>query len=360
MQVGIDGRAAAWYRSSGIGAYTIGLSQALRSLARHKPFGLWLLLPPGDPPDREAFWEAAGRPPATLAGPGLDIYHVPHNGLGLPLRLPCPYVITIHDMIPLIMPSACRDGYLRLFTQQVPRAAAAAARVITVSRHSRDDIVRLLGVPANQVAVTYEGIHPGFRPLPLVDACRRVGRYGLSPPYLLHVGGFSSRKNVIRLVEAYAVLRRRLPRTPTLVVTGHPGRTYDAVAARVARLGLAKDVQFTGEVAAEDMPSLYTAAVALVYPSLYEGFGLPPLEAMACGTPVVTSSVTSLPEITGDAALLADPYDVEAIAGAMERVLTDADLVRGMRERGLRQAARFSWSRSAAATLEVYIHAGKT
>jgi glycosyltransferase involved in cell wall biosynthesis len=223
-----------------------------------------------------------------------------------------------------------------------------------VSECSRRDLVSHLGLDVDRVQVIPEGVDARFRP-PVNDAWLQavLARYIIKRPYVLYVGGINARKNIARLFTAYAYLRERHPDV-ALVLGGKRQWQTDEIDATFRRLNLTDHVHFTGYVDDADLPALYTAAELFVFPSLYEGFGLPPLEAMACGTPVVTSNVSSLPEVVGDAALTVDPYDVGGLALAIERVLTDEKLQMELRRRGIERAAQFTWERAARETLAMY------
>jgi glycosyltransferase involved in cell wall biosynthesis len=198
------------------------------------------------------------------------------------------------------------------------------------------------------------GIDPQFKPVADEDVRQGVlARYGIDRPYLLYVGGINARKNIARLFEAYAQVRATHPDV-ILVVAGKRQWQTGEIDAAFRRFNLEDQVHFTGYVDDRDLPALYSAAELFVFPSLYEGFGLPPLEAMACGTPVVTSNASSLPEVVGDAALTVDPYDVDGLAAAIKHALTDEDLRVELRRRGVARAAQFTWQRAARETLAVY------
>ena len=285
----------------------------------------------------------------------LDLVHDP-NGIA-PFLGPswgAGRVVTLHDTFAYVAPEA-HDGFdTWRYRSLLPPAARRAAGVITVSQCSRRDLVRFLKLDPVRVHVTAEGVEACFRPLP--DDQQRASvlqRYGIMRPYLLYVGGLNGRKNIPRLLEAYAHLRAQHPAV-TLVIAGRRQWQAGAIDEAFRRLALEGRVHFTGYVADADLPALYSAAELFVFPSLYEGFGLPPLEAMACGTPVVTTNVSSLSEVVGDAALTVDPYDSSALAAALERALTDSALRAELRRKGLQRAAQFSWERTARETLAVY------
>jgi glycosyltransferase involved in cell wall biosynthesis len=284
--------------------------------------------------------------------PWADVFHA--TNFVCPRSRRIPVVVTVHDLTLLRHPELGTRRLRRLVSRVGPEVRAAH-HVIADSAATRHDLIELLAVPPERIHVVHLGCHARFRPVPADAARAAVGeRYGLRDPYILHVGTLEPRKNLATLIRAYARLRRERPIPQGLVLAGDRGWKYEPILRLVEDLGLHAAVQFTGPVPAEDLPALYNAADLFVYPSLYEGFGLPPLEAMACGTPVVTSNVSSLPEVVGDAALLVDPHDECALTEAMARALSDTELRQDMRARGLERARHFSWERSARETLAVY------
>lgn len=264
-------------------------------------------------------------------------------------------VTTIHDVFPWSMPghSSRLDSWI--YHHWLPLLLARRAdRVITVSRQSSQDIENFLGYPQNKIRVIPQGISPLFRPIPAEQALAYLsGRYQLQPLYILFLGSLTRRKNLARALQAFALVARSRPGL-RFVLVGPRAWLNTPVEQIVRSLQIEDRIQLTGPVPDADLPYFYSAAQAFVFPSLYEGFGFPPLEAMACGTPVITSNCSSLPEVAGDAALLVDPTSIEAIAGAIEQVLSDPSLADELRQRGLQQAARFSWPAAARATLTLY------
>jgi glycosyltransferase involved in cell wall biosynthesis len=234
-------------------------------------------------------------------------------------------------------------------------AAHRSARILTVSEASKRDILKFFNVPPEKVVVVYNAIDERFSCEPLPEDVARVrARFQLDQRFVLYVGNIKPHKNVERLIEAFQALRRRDLHDIKLLIIGDEISSFPALRRAVHRHKLHKHVRFLGYLPDETLAILYHLASVFVFPSLYEGFGLPPLEAMASGTPVVTSNVSSLPEIVGDAAILVDPYSVDAIEDGMRRVLTDPILAADMRRKGLLRARQFSWQQSVAKTLAIY------
>lgn len=285
----------------------------------------------------------------------LDIIHDP-NGVA-PFFGPSSGVrriVTIHDTFPFVYPATHNRLDNWRYRWQLPYAARRADAVITVSECSRDDLVRIFPLASGSVHVISEGVDPQFKPVP--DTPQRqalLARYGVDQPYLLYVGGINARKNIARLLHAYALVREHYPLVK-LVIAGKRQWQTNTIDKVFDQLALANHVHFTGYVHDKDLPALYSAAELFVFPSLYEGFGLPPLEAMACGTPVVTSSVSSLPEVVGDAAVTVDPFDVNALAAAIEQTLSDDVLRTMLTQRGMERVTQFTWELAARETIDVY------
>jgi len=256
-------------------------------------------------------------------------------------------ITTIHDVSFLIGPEWFRPRDRFLLSRLVPGSARRAKRVITVSETSKRDIVRLLGVPEEKVVVTWNGVDERFRPVPLEEALARLRQYGVAPPYILTVGTRWPRKNMALAIEAAERLPAAVPHR--LVVTGKRGWGMEEWES-----GSRRRVQFTGYVADEDMPALYSAADLYLCPSHYEGFGLPVVEAMACGTPVFSSAGGALPEVVGEAGILEGRLDPAIWANRIASLLQDSSMLARMRERGLQRAKQFTWEAAAERTLEVY------
>lgn len=297
-------------------------------------------------------WEQVTAP-VLVKRERLDLWHGPVNIL--PLASPCPGVVTVHDLAFLALPDAFepfKRRYLATFTRASCRRAR---RVIAVSRHTASELVTRLGLAEDAIDVVHNGVTPNYRPLAPDAVARFRAGQRLPDQSILFVGTLEPRKNLAGLLYAFATVAAESE--ATLVVVGGRGWLFDDTLALVSRLGLAKRVRFEGHVRSADLPLWYNAARVVVYPSLYEGFGLPPLEALACGAVVVTSDGSALPEVVGDAALMVDVRDPAALAAALLRALRDENLRATMSDRGPRQAARFSWARTAAATEAVYARA---
>jgi glycosyltransferase involved in cell wall biosynthesis len=294
--------------------------------------------------------------PVAAARLRADLLHVPY--FAPPLWAPMPVVATVLDIIPLLLPEYRGGRGVRAYMRLVARAARRADHVIAISEDSRGDIIRQLDCAPSQVSTIPLAAGPQYRPLDRAQTSALVAeRYGLREPFVYYVGGLDARKNVPTLLRAWQRLRNSGGPQATLVIAGRAlgadTRLFPDIDALIAELGIADSVRRI-DVPRADNPLLYNAATVFAYPSRYEGFGMPPLEAMACGTPALVAAASSLPEVVGDAALLAAPDDVSAWAGALWRLLSDAALRDDLRARGFACAARFSYERVARATAEIY------
>jgi glycosyltransferase involved in cell wall biosynthesis len=264
-------------------------------------------------------------------------------------------VVTIHDLVAFLFPETIPKKYAYYMRWLLKRVVKRADRIISVSENTKQDLVEVLGVDPKRISVVYEAAQPMFKhiddPLILADV---KSRYGIDGPFFYHVGNIEPRKNLVRLIRAYLQLREKVGRQVKLVISGQKGWLTGQLYRGFTGLDLDDDVIFTGYVPHSDLPLLMNAAQAFIFPSLYEGFGLPVLEAMKCGTPVLTSNISSLPEIVGHAAILVDPYDEESIAHGMEQLVEDGELSARLANDGLEQSSLFSWKKAAAETLKIY------
>ena len=367
--IGIDIRRAGEF---GVGIYTKNL---VRSLARVGPEHSYVLL--GGPQNREPLGDLGPNFRLThytrrydsvrshldfwfvLRALGLDVFHIPHRWA--PLSTPAPYVVTLHDLNSLFFP---RDRGSRMFEKarrgMLRRGLDRAARVITVSQATRRDAVKRLGLPDDKFTTIYDAVDEQVAQ-PVSDELRRttLERYSINDPFVLYAGRIQPQKNVPRLIEAFAVVKAQLENHwkyhhLKLIVIGDDLARYPEVRRAVMASRVQDSARFLGFVPLETLRCFYTEATAFLFPSLYEGFGMPPLEAMAHGTPVVTSSVSSLPESVGDAAELVNPTNVFDIARGLRKILLDDDYRDELRRRGFEQVSKFSWDRSAEQVLEVY------
>jgi len=344
MRIGIDYTAAA-HQGAGIGRYTRGLIRALTHLDRRNEYRLFVA--GGGGPFGQARWPSNVRlriiplsqrnltriwhrlriplPVEVFTGL-LDIFYSPD--FVLPPVWRARTLLTVHDLSFVRYPQTADPRLYRYLNVAVPRSVQRADHILADSRNTARDLTELWGVPPERISVLYSGVEPRFRPLTDgADLARVRRRYGLPSHFILSVGTLQPRKNYERLIQAFGQLREIAEdRSYHLVIVGDRGWLYEPIFDCVRRLGLEGEVLFPGFVADEDLPALYTLADLFAFPSLYEGFGLPVLEAMACGTPVVCSNASSLPEVAGEAALLVDPLDVEGWAEAMRRALEDEEL----------------------------------
>ncbi|MEN9937081.1 MAG: hypothetical protein RLZZ387_3660 [Chloroflexota bacterium] len=365
MHIGIDISRIAVAARTGTEHYTYELLAAIARRDRATRYTLYCNRTPEDlPPLGTNFalrpiplprlWTHARLSAELLRRPP-DVLFVPAHviPLGAPLARHTRAVVTVHDLGYLRFPQAhtrAQRLYLRLSTVW---SARVAARVIAPSAATKEDLVRLAGVSAAKIAVVHHGV--GRQGEGEIGGRRRVWELvGGETPYFLYVGTIQPRKNLARLIEAFAQLSTLHPEVGArLVLVGKRGWLAEGIERRAAELGVADRVRFTGYVPDEELPALFAEALAFVFPSLYEGFGMPVLEAMAAGAPVLTSTTSSLPEVAGDAALLVDPEETGAIAAGLARLATEPALRAELRRRGYDRAAQFSWDRCAEETLQV-------
>lgn len=290
--------------------------------------------------------------PIELFAQRVDIFHAtfippPVSSMG--------YLLTLHDLTTFQNPEFYHPLIRWRLNRAISRGLKKARRILCVSACVRDTVSETFGISSDRLAVVHHGVSNDFRPVPLELAQQLLLReYGMSRRYLLFVGQMKARKNIIRILEAFSQFRNETRSDVSLVLAGRRGHTAEGIDESVTRLHLEKDVIELGHVKAEHLPALYSAAEMLIFPSLFEGFGFPVIEAMACNTPVITSNVSALPEVAGDAAILVDPLSVDDIAGAIYGLYTDAQLRQTLRKKGLARAKHFSWARTARETLDAY------
>ena len=355
MNIGIDGRAAKWYRGTGIGTYTHQLILSLNSIDNFNDY--LIFLPDGSSLKdlknnfhiesvkanlEENFWD-------EVSVPNILIIKIWNYIMFLKK------VITLHDIIPIRMPETVSEKYLKLFNDELPNMLSQCEGIITVSEFSKKDISEEFNFPKEKIFVTPLAAEDIYKPMNKF-LCKNIlkEKYNIEDRFILYVGGFSPRKNIIGLIEAFSLITPKNRKNTKLVITGKKGVSYEKYKKRADELNLKDDVIFTDFIPVEDMPIFYNATELLVYPSFYEGFGLPPIEAMACGTPVVTSNVTSIPEFCSEAALLIDPYNIDELSKSIEDILNDSLLMLTLIKKGLSCSLNFSWRLTAEKTIAAY------
>jgi glycosyltransferase involved in cell wall biosynthesis len=378
MRIGIDARFLTHPQKGGFKTYTENLVAALACVDDRNEYILYLDREPDQnskvPPQSNFSYKVLKQLPGIgmpwreqvdislqTARDRIDLLHSPC--LTAPLTHACPLVMTIHDMIWLFPQQYSRSGNSSLqwklmewYQLTIPRIASRrAAAIITVSQLSKDDIVKHLGVKSARIHVTHEAVSSSFQP---VDDAKRLRssrrKYGLNSRFILAIGSSDPRKNLATLVKAYALLPQSLRTEYHLAIVWTAAALATSLSETIEELSIGQFVHFLFQVPNEDLVSLYNEASLFVFPSLYEGFGLPVLEAMACGTPVIAANNSSIPEIAGDAALLVEAGDTKGISEAMEEVLLDDALASEMVQKGLKRNAMFSWEKCARETLMVY------
>jgi len=368
MKTGIDARAAKWYRGTGIGTYTYQLINSINKIDNENNY---LLFTPENfdmsyklksnfkiksikANNDNCFWEEVNIP-NLLVGENIELYHVPQNGVGLPKNKTCPFIITLHDVIPLKMPETVSDRYLKIFNEELPKIIPLCDGIITVSNYSKDDIAKAFNFPKEKIFVTYLAAEDIYKPLDKIFSKNLIKtKYLIEDNYILYIGGFSPRKNILGLIEAFSLLPKKLLDSRKLVIAGNKGISYEIYKKRAETLHIGDKVIFPGFIPMEDIPHLYNCAELFVYPSFYEGFGLPPIEAMACGIPVIASNATSIPEICGDSCIFIDPYNAYDLRDSIVNVLTDLELRDSLIQMGFQKAKSYNWDTTAINTIEAY------
>ena len=367
IRIGIDGRILMHYEMRGFARYTVEIFRAMKEIAGDRialysfspgPLAAEFLAeldltPLVSPVRREILWEQIELP-RQLRQHEIDVFHATANR-GLPLARTCKYVLTCHDIIDRL-PAHChgehwRGALRKRYADFISRRSAD--KYITVSNFSKQDLCRFHGLASDRVVVIYNAAHPRFyATLPPAQLAQVRGKYHLPANYFLFLGGFDERKNVTTLLDAFAQLPTDVP---PLVLAGEHKWGFKEIAAKIHALGLSQRVFCPDNLADDDLPAVYQSAVALVLPSLYEGFGLQLVEAMASGIPVLASNSTSLPEVLGGCGLLFDPEDASSIARQMGRVARDSGLRGTKAHEGCQRATLFSWRKAAEQTLNVYL-----
>lgn len=367
MNLSIDGRGITLYNGSGIGTYTANLLKELIAIdSKNKYTIFWA----GDNYDKfkshntnivltskkhGMFYENFYYP-NYLQNNNIDLHHIPQNGIGLSKDYPVPCVVTIHDLIPYTMPETCGKGYLTRFLKDMPYIIENSKGIFTVSEYSKKDILKFFpSFPEDKIFVTPLAANSSFYPMEKC-ICNNFlkDKYDIDFPFVLYIGGFSSRKNVKELIISFKDVYSTLKNKYKLVLCGSIRDEGEKLKEFCKEIGVEDKVIFTGFVPDEDLPFFYNGCSLFVYPSLYEGFGLPPLEAMSCKAPVITSNSTSIPEVTKDCALLIDPFNKDELSSSILKVLNSSSLSQELSEKGYENSKTFTWTKTAELTLKAY------
>lgn len=361
VAIGID-YTPAYEQGAGIGRSVRGLVSALAMIDADIDYRLFIAgasnqnLPPSLAPNFRYYpsrispmwwariWHRAQIPYCVEYMLGkIGLYHATDFVLP-PIHKQTKSIVTIHDLSYIRVPETASPSLKKYLDVVVPRSIARATHVHAVSETTRQDIITLYNTPPEKVSVIFNAVEPRFKPMDISKDI--LTKYHIpDAPYIISVGTVQPRKNYSRLVKSLVQLRQK--HDVHLVIAGGRGWLEDEFYATIQQTGMTDYVHVTGFVADEDLPTLYSGAICMAYPSLYEGFGIPVLEAMACGTPVLTSTTSSLPEVAGTSAILVDPYDIDAIHNGLERLISDQDLRKTLSEKGLSQAQKFTWEHSA-------------
>lgn len=367
MKIAIDARGAYLYKGTGIGTYTNNLITNMININNYNKFLLFcsgtinenfnknnteIILSSG----RHGTFYEKYYFPSTVKNSNVDLYHIPQNGIGINYDMKFPTVVTIHDLIPYLMPETVGKGYLEKFLKDMPNIISNSAGIITVSEYSKKDILKFFSFyPEEKIYVTPLAANSKFKPLDKAKSKLFVNKtYNINTPYILYIGGFSSRKNALGLINAFKNCYKSLKTPYTLLLGGSLKDEGEKLLNYVKNNNLSDKIIFTGYLEEDVLPILYSGCDAFVYPSLYEGFGLPPLEAMSCKAPVITSNITSIPEVTGDASILINPYDDVQLENALVKLLNDKTLQNDLSKRGYEKSRNFTWEKTAQKTLNAY------
>lgn len=368
MRIAIDARGINWYKGTGIGTYTENVIKNIINIEDGTYYHIYW-----NGKGYENFKKSNSKIlmcssryhrffeenyiPLNIERENIDIYHIPQNGIGLSTYIPCKKIVTIHDLIPYIMPETVGKGYLSKFLKEMPKIMEYADAIITVSEYSKKDIIKYFPGFSNKIFVTPLAADDIYKPMDK-NYCKNYLKenYNINDPFILYVGGFSPRKNVKLLIRAFSEFIKSSSKKYKLVLIGVLKDEGDKILKICEELNIMSDIIFPGYIEKEKLPIFYNGSECFVYPSLYEGFGLPPLEAMSCGTPVITSDTSSIPEVTGDAAIKINPSSIYEIADAIGNVTSSDNLKNSLSMKGLERAKLFSWEKTAEKTLNIYKH----
>lgn len=367
MKFAIDARGASLYHGTGIGTYTNNLITSMLELDSKDEFTLFCsgnFNRNFDKPNSNIIFSSGKHGsfyeknffPSYLDNNSIDLYHIPQNGLGFDLNNNIKTIVTIHDLIPYMMPETVGSGYLKRFLKDMPEIIEKSSGILTVSEYSKRDILKFFTFyPEDKIYVTPLAANNFFKPLDKKSSKEFVSNeFNINTPYVLYVGGFSSRKNAQGLIKAFAKVYKDLNEKYTLLICGSLKDEGEKLLNYVKDNNLTNRIVFSGFIDDDILPILYSGCEAFVYPSLYEGFGLPPLEAMSCKAPVITSNLTSIPEVTLDNALLINPYKNDELEKALVTLLNNEDLKNKLSEKGYLRSQDFTWQKTAKETLKAF------
>lgn len=366
MRAAIDARGINLYRGTGIGTYTENLLKNMIEIDNESYYHIYWT---GDyageydtnntntilvSKKHHRFFEQYYFP-ENLRLENIDTFHIPQNGIGISEFTKCRQIVTIHDLIPYVMPETVGKGYLIKFLKEIPKAVELSDAIITVSEWSKKDILKFFPIDSEKIFVTPLAADAKYHPLDR-EKCKfeLKGKYNITKPFILYIGGFSPRKNVKALIIAFSKVFHKLRQQYQLVIVGSNKDEASYLNSIACNLEVSSNIIFTGYAPESDLPILYNASDVFVYPSLYEGFGLPPLEAMSCKTPVISSNVSSIPEVVGTSGILIDPFDTSILMDSIEMVLNDEHLRESIALNGFERSKQFSWRKTAEETIKIY------
>lgn len=363
----IDARGATWYRGTGIGTYTYNLLTNILKLDKDSSYDLLCSgekIPEFESENTKIIMSSRKHQrffedyyiPSYGIKENIDLLHLPQNGLGLSSEGNFAKLVTIHDLIPYILPETVGKGYLKKFLQSMPEIIDNSTGIITVSEYSKSDILRFFPhFPAENIFVTPLAANKNYKPLDKEKCLFDVNkRFNFNGPFIMYIGGFSLRKNVRGLVDAFNSIHKNIDENYKLLIVGGLRDEGLKLKAYTESLPIKDKVIFTGFIEDEYLPTLYNATTLFVYPSLYEGFGLPPLEAMSCKTAVLTSNITSIPEVVPFKESLFNPNNPKELSLKLENLLNDSKLRNNLEDICFERSKEFTWEKTAKKTLEVY------
>lgn len=367
MKFSIDARGINLYKGSGIGTYTENLLRELLNIDTKNNYSIFWTGENYEDYKKDnskiiftskkhgTFYENYYYP-NYIEENNIDMHHIPQNGIGLNELYTSPIVVTIHDLIPYILPETVGRGYLERFLRDMPLIVRNSKVILTVSEYSKRDIIKFFPfVDEEKIFVTPLAANKSYKPLNKINCIEYIkNKYSIDSPFILYIGGFSTRKNVKELIIAFNKIQKSLKKDYKLVLCGSIRDEGVKLQNLCKELLIDDKIIFTGFVPDDELPLFYNAAEVFVYPSLYEGFGLPPLEAMSCATPVITSNLTSIPEVTNDCAILINPFDNDELASSILNLLNSKSLLQEYAEKGYNNSLNFTWQNTAINTLKAY------